>query len=191
MTKAGKKSKFSVVRFLGCVVLPLIAGALLGVAGAYFLRDSLINSIESESLASVDIEYGHPITLDCFFTEIPPNTKFITNIDLIDTGMLASYDIAIDCGGHVVHSILNVVDRTAPTATAVPVDLYAGNVPEPSTLVKDIFDLTEVTCVYNDGEPKLDEGGDFEIGVRLTDANTSRRIQRRLRSGVLTTSTSW
>ncbi|MBR4557055.1 MAG: transglutaminase domain-containing protein [Clostridiales bacterium] len=171
MSKSGNKSKFSAVRFLGCVVLPLIAGALLGVAGAYFLRTELIDNIEGETLSTVDIEYGHPITLDCFFAKIPPNTKFITNVDLIDTGMLASYDIAIDCGGHVVHSVLNVVDRTAPTATAVPVDLYAGNVPEPSTLVKDVFDLTEVTCTYNDGEPKLDKGGNYEIGVRLTDAN--------------------
>ena len=171
MSRNAKKTKFNAVRFLGLVVMPLIAGALLGVLGAYFLRTGLIGNIESERLNEVSIEYGHPITLDCFFTEIPPNTKFITNVDLIDTGMLASYDIAIDCGGHVVHSVLNVVDRTAPVGTAVPVDMYTGSVPDPSTLVKDIFDLTEVTCSYNDGEPDFDKGGDFDIGVRLTDAN--------------------
>ena len=70
MSKSGNKSKFSAVRFLGCVVLPLIAGALLGVAGAYFLRTELIDNIEGETLSTVDIEYGHPITLDCFFAKI-------------------------------------------------------------------------------------------------------------------------
>ena len=171
MSRTVKRTKFNAIRFLGFLVLPLISGALLGVLGAYFLYTTIIGNIESERLDTVDIEYGHPITLDCFFTEIPPNTKFITNVDSIDTGMLASYDIAIDCGGHVVHSILNVVDRTAPIGTPVPVDMYTGSVPDPSTLVKDIFDLTDVTCTYNEGEPVLDKGGDFEIGVRLTDTN--------------------
>ena len=111
MTRVGKKAGFNVIRFLGFAVLPLIAGALLGFSGAYYLYNNLLDNIDRECLSQVDIEYGHPVTLDCFFTEIPPNTRFITNVDMIDTGMLATYDIAIDCGGHTVHSILSVVDR--------------------------------------------------------------------------------
>ena len=64
--------------------MPLISGALLGVLGCYFYRTALLNEIDSEVLTEVTIEYGHPITLDCFFTTIPPNTKFITNVDAID-----------------------------------------------------------------------------------------------------------
>lgn len=139
--------------------------------GAYCLYNGIIDNIESERLTEVDIEYGHPITLDCFFTIIPPNTKFITNVSMIDTGKLASYDIAIDCGGHVVHSVLNVVDRTAPTAKPVPVVMYAGEAPEPKTLVTDVFDMTDVHCTYNDGEPDLTQGGNFYVGVRLTDTS--------------------
>ena len=171
MSRAGKKAGHIFLRFLGLAVLPLVAGAALGFGAAYFLRTDLINVIDRECLEQVDIEYGHPITLDCFFTVVPPNTRFITNVDMIDTGMLASYDIAIDCGGHVVHSILNVVDRTAPVATAVPVKMYSGKAPEPASLVKDIFDMTEVKCEYNDGEPDLSQGGSFMVGVRLTDTS--------------------
>jgi len=171
MARIGKKTEFNVIRFLGFAVLPLIAGALLGVMAAYFFYTNAIDDIEQKRLEVVDIEYGHPITLDSFFTVIPPNSKFITNVNAIDTGLLASYDIAIDCGGHVVHSVLNVVDRTAPVGTAVPVDMYAGAAPEPESLVKDIFDLTSVTCDYDGGEPDLTKGGDFNIGVRLTDSN--------------------
>lgn len=171
MSNTGKKIGKFILKFFGLGILPLVAGALLGIAGAYYLYIEAINTIESESLRQVDIEYGHPITLDCFFTVIPPNTKFITNVDMIDTGMLASYDIAIDCGGHVVHSVLNVVDRTAPVATAVPVRMYSGKAPEPKTLVKDVFDMTDVHCEYNDGEPDLSQGGKFNVGVRLTDTS--------------------
>ncbi|MBQ6304177.1 MAG: transglutaminase domain-containing protein [Clostridiales bacterium] len=171
MAPRQKKFKFNVIRFLGFVVLPLISGALLGVLGAYIFYNRAIADIESECLSEVNIEYGHEITLDCFFTEIPPNTDFITSVDKIDTGMLASYDIAIDCGGHVVHSILNVIDCTGPTANPVPVEMYAGKAPEPKTLVKDVFDLTDVHCTYNNGEPDLTKGGNFDIGVRLTDTN--------------------
>ena len=161
MTRTAKKYKFNVARFLGIVVLPLIAGALLGVAACYYLYNRTINNIENCVIKEVSIEYGHPITLDSFFTQIPPNTKFITNVDMIDTGMLASYDIAIDCGGHVVHSMLNVVDRTAPTGKPVPTGMYAG-APAPEDSVKDIFDLTDVTCTYNKGEPDLSQGGKYD-----------------------------
>lgn len=172
-----RKIKFNVIRFLGFVVMPLISGALLGVLGAYYFYSGAINNIESERLTEVDIEYGHPITLDCFFTKIPPNTKFITNVDSIDTGMLASYDIAIDCGGHIVHSVLNVVDRTAPVGTPVPVNIYsAETIPEPSELVKDIFDMTAVTCTYDKGVPDIKEGGNFKVAVRLTDSSGNYSI---------------
>ena len=171
MTRVGKKAGFNVIRFLGFAVLPLIAGALLGFSGAYYLYNNLLDNIDRECLSKVDIEYGHPVTLDCFFTEIPPNTRFITNVDMIDTGMLATYDIAIDCGGHTVHSILSVVDRTAPVASPVPVEMYSGEAPEPKTLVKDVFDMTDVHCTYNDGEPDLSKGGKFDVKVRLTDTS--------------------
>ena len=171
MTRTAKKYKFNVARFLGIVVLPLIAGALLGVAGCYYLYNKTISNIENCVIKEVSIEYGHPITLDSFFTVIPPNTKFITAVDQIDPGLLQTYDIAIDCGGHVVHSALSIVDRTAPTGKAVPYRMYAGKAPAPEELITDIFDLTAVSLSYDKGEPDLTQGGDYSIGVRLTDAN--------------------
>ena len=171
MSKAAKKAGIIILKIFGLGIVPLVLGSLLGIAAAYYLYTSMIGNIDRECLSQVDIEYGHPITLDCFFTVVPPNTKFITNVDMIDTGMLATYDIAIDCGGHVVHSMLNVVDRTAPVATAVPVNMYSGTAPEPKTLVKDVFDMTDVKCEYNDGIPDLSKGGKFNVGVRLTDTS--------------------
>lgn len=169
--RVGKKYSFNLMGFLGVLVMPLLAGALLGIWGAYIFYSTSITDIENKCLEEVKLDYGHPITLDCFFSQIPANTKFITNVDAIDTGVLATYDIAIDCGGHVVHSILSVVDNTAPVGKPVPVNMYSGKAPAPETIITDIFDMTEVTCAYNDGEPDLSKGGKFDIGVRLTDAN--------------------
>ena len=176
MTRTGKSKKFSIIRFLGLVFMPIVAGALLGFVGAYFLFDYFVNNIEQSVIKEVTVEYGHPVTLESFFNNVPPNTKFITNMDAIDPGMLASYDIAIDCGGHVVHSVLNVVDRTAPIGKPVPVKMYAGEAPAPDTLIKDIFDLSEVTCSYDKGTPDLSEGGDYMIGVKLTDASGNSSV---------------
>ena len=174
--KVGKKKRFSILKFLGIVVLPLIAGGFVGAYAAYYFYTDTIANIDHSCLSEVSIEYGHPITLDCFFMKIPPNTRFITNVDLIDPGMLASYDIAIDCGGHVVHSILNVVDRTAPTGKPVPVAMYTGEAPAPESLVTDIFDMTAVTCSYDGGTPDLSKGGKYEVGVKLTDSNGNSSV---------------
>lgn len=176
LTRVGKKYKFNLMGFLGVVVMPLLSGALIGVMGSYIFFTNAIADIDSKVVSAVDIEYGHPITLDCFFTTIPANTHFITNVDAIDTGMLASYDIAIDCGGHVVHSVLSVVDHTAPVGKPVPVKMYSGKAPAPESIVTDVFDLTEVTCEYDQGEPDLSNGGEFNIGVRLTDTNGNYTI---------------
>ena len=177
MSNRNGKNKFNVVRFLGLVLMPLLAGGALGAYGAFFMYSKFIGSIEACTLSEVEIEYGHPITVDSFFTRVPVNTTFITDINQIDTGKLASYQIYLDCGGHTVSSILKVVDKTAPTAQAVPVDMFCGKAPDPKTLVKNVFDLTNVTIEYAEGEPDLIMNtGEFTVPVKLTDSNGNSSI---------------
>ena len=157
--------------------MPLLAGGALGAYGAFFMYSNFIGSIEACTLSEVEIEYGHPITVDSFFTRVPVNTTFITDINQIDTGRLASYQIFLDCGGYTVSSVLKVVDKTAPTAKAVPVEMFCGKAPAPETLVKDVFDLTEVKIEYAEGEPDLVMNtGEMNIPVRLTDANGNTTV---------------
>ena len=101
MTRQTKKKKFSITRLLGLGILPPIAGALLGVAGCYYYYNQTIDSIDNKVLQEVSIEYGHPITLDSFFTKVPVNTSFVTDVSQIDTGRLATYEIWFDCGGQI------------------------------------------------------------------------------------------
>ena len=61
MTRVGKKSKFTLSKFLGVVVMPLLAGALLGYTAAYFLYSGLINNIEQECFHPSDILIGQAV----------------------------------------------------------------------------------------------------------------------------------
>ena len=177
MSKRNGKSKFNVVRFLGLFLMPLLAGGALGAYGAFFMYSNFIGTIDACTLSEVEIEYGHPITVDSFFTRTPVNTTFITDINQIDTGKLATYEIYLDCGGYTVKSILKVVDKTAPTAKPVPVEMFCGKAPAPETLVKDVFDLTDVKIEYAEGEPDLVMNtGEMKVPVKLTDLNGNSTV---------------
>ena len=171
-----KKKKLSAVRFLGLLFMPLLAGGALGVLFAFVMYSQFIGSIDASVRSEVEIEYGHPITLDSFFTKVPVNTSFVTDVSQIDTGRLATYEIWFDCGGHYVSSVLKVVDKTAPVADPVPVNMYCGKAPKAETLVTNVFDLTNVKIEYAEGTPDLVMNtGSMNIPVKLTDddGNTS------------------
>ena len=158
-------------------LMPLLAGGALGIFGAFYAYSYFIGDIDAATLSEVTIEYGHPITLDSFFTRVPVNTTFITDINQIDTGKLATYQIFMDCGGHTVSSILKVVDKTAPTATAVPVEMFCGKAPAPETLVTNVFDLTDVKIEYAEGAPDLVlNTGKLTVPVKLTDQDGNSSI---------------
>lgn len=177
MSNNNKKKGFNIVRLLGLVLLPLMAGGALGAYMAFCLYSRFINDIDAAIVPEVEMEYGHPIMLESFFKKVPVNTTFITDINQIDTGKLATYEIFFDCGGHTVSSILKVVDKTAPTGTAVPVEMFCGKAPEPETLVKDVFDLTEVKIEYAEGTPNLVmNSGEMKIPVKLTDQNGNTTV---------------
>ena len=59
--------------------MPVLTGMLFGAYVAYSVFTDLIDTIDSRVIQSVDIEYGRTVELKNFFTEIPPNTQFITN----------------------------------------------------------------------------------------------------------------
>lgn len=177
MSRRNSNKKTSFVRFLGLLFMPLLAGGALGAYFAFCMYSNFINGIDNSVLSEVEIEYGHPITVDSFFTRVPANTTFITNVGLIDTGKLATYQVFLDCGGHTVSSILKVVDKTAPTADPVPVDMFCGPAPDPKNLVKNVFDLTDVTVEYAEGTPNLVMNtGEMSIPVKLTDTNGNSSI---------------
>lgn len=177
MAKNQKKGRLNFASILGLFFMPLLAGGALGAFFAFQMYTNFIDTIDRAVLSEVELEYGHPITVESFFTKVPVNTTFITDINQIDTGKLASYEIFFDCGGHTVSSILKVVDKTAPTADPVPVEMFCGKAPAPETLVKNVFDLTNVKVEYAEGTPNLVMNtGDLKIPVKLTDSNGNSSV---------------
>ena len=79
------------------------------------------------------------------------------------------YTVVLIVKGKQYESVMEVVDRTAPTATVVDCVTEAGILPEASSLVTQIKDASEVTVTYV-SEPDVSEGGRVNVQVKLTDA---------------------
>jgi len=159
------------------IVVPVVLGLAVGAAALFVYYKKEVEKVKSTVYKEVTIEYAHQVKLEDFFDEVPSNANFITNVSMIDTGNIASYDISIKVKGQVCHSTLNVVDTTAPTFTAIPQEFYLGRDPEAQFVVKDIFDISGATVEYDDPEMKLDKGGNYDIGVRVTDGYGNSSVQ--------------
>ena len=160
----GKKRGFSTVNALLIVVAVLFvaADALYGAKLYGKVRDSLSDHVV--------IETGSEITLDLFVHEQIPETYFVTDISQIDTTVPGSYGIKVKTCGVTRDSVLDIVDTTAPVATAVPQVIFQDDVPAAEDTVTDVYDLAAVTISYvNPMEAPL-EGGSYEVPVRVADA---------------------
>ena len=111
---AGMKRGFSTVNALLIVVAVLFvaADALYGVMYYGKVRDCLNEHVV--------IETGSDIDLSLFVSEQVPGTSLVTDVSLIDTMVPGSYGIKVKTFGVTRDAVLDIVDTTAPTGTAVP-----------------------------------------------------------------------
>ena len=94
--------------------------------------------------------------------------EFRTDMSTVNINVPGQYPLVIAVGGKEYSTLLQILDRTAPTATAVSYTTEVGVLPEASKLVTDIQDVSEVTVTYAQ-EPDVTQGGTAEAIVRLTD----------------------
>ena len=120
---------------------------------------------------NVSIETGSTISLDDFFTEPIEGSYFVTDVSMIDTSHPGTYGITLHVGRFDTDSVLNVVDTTAPTGTAVPQTIYAGRLPDVYDCVTDIYDLSDVSVTYYEDYPDVSVGGDHLVPVQLMDTS--------------------
>lgn len=118
---------------------------------------------------NVTIETGSAISLEDFFNEPIDGSYFVTDVSLIDTSHPGTYGITLHAGRFDTESVLNVVDTTAPTGTAVPQTIYAGRLPDVYECVTDIYDLSDVSVSYYEENPDVSVGGDHLVPVQLID----------------------
>ena len=151
--------------------------SVLTIAGLYF---RYLNFLKAQVVREVTIESGTPIQLSDFFTDKAPNTKFVTDISGIDTNIPASYKLKVKTENHNVKTVeevvLNIVDTTPPTATAIPQLIYWDEVPEATDIVTDVYDLASVSIEYAQEVGETLEGGEYDVPVKLTDAYGNEAI---------------
>lgn len=94
---------------------------------------------------------------------------FKTDMSTINVCVPDDYSLVITVGGEDYSTILEIRDRTAPTASPANCTTEVGIVPEAATLVTNIQDVSEVTVSYV-REPDVSKGGTTVAKVKLTDA---------------------
>ena len=147
----------------------LIIAVVLGIGvTAYDLYTKyLLALIKDEAV----IEAGAPVDLSLFVEDGSKGAVFVSDVSAIDTSVPSVHSLSIRTGIIITVTkdvTLNVVDTTAPIAEAIPQTVYAGEIPDPGSIVSAIIDITPVTVEY-DGTPDTSSAGEYFIPVRLTD----------------------
>lgn len=131
---------------------------------------------ETPVIEKVTIEAGTTADVSMFLVDSQEAATFKTDMTAIDVRVPGEHTVEISIDGKDYTSILEILDRTAPTGKAV--NDYATNVgilPEASQLVTDIEDLSEVTVAYL-AEPDVSQGGTVTARVKLTDAHGNSSV---------------
>ncbi len=151
------------------VVVGVIAGLkILGIVIDDKYRDMQVSKIRKEVVITED----SPITLDLFEAQPIPESEcsFITDISRIDTSYPGVYGLKIKVLDTTVDTILRVEDHTAPTALAIPQEVYKGNLPNAEDCVTLVEDRAEVTIEWYEENPDVSTGGAKYIPLKLTDS---------------------
>jgi len=165
MTKRRLKKKIKIL----IAVLEVLVAA--GIVCVFYL-----DAQRSKIIKEVTIETGDTIRLEDFFEEMLPDAKFYTDVSSIDTTVPGSYGLIIEVRELHEDVVLNVVDTTPPTGTAVPQTIYTGKLPSAEETVTDIYDLSAVTVSYKDENPDVSTSGEYDIPVVLTDTSGNQSI---------------
>jgi len=146
------------------------SGLILGAGGHFFAKTVQKNIYKGQIAKEVYIEYGTPLTADLFKAEGVENAdiQFVSDVSGIDTDMVATYKILMTNKGSNSQVTLNIVDRTAPVAEAVPTTAYLHQLPEPSDCVTNVYDHSEYKIEYVEGTD-CEQVGNCVKQVKITD----------------------
>lgn len=121
---------------------------------------------------SLTLEAGTHPTPQMFLADPDQPTdlvEFRTDMSTVNVNVPGQYPLVIAVGGKEHTTVLQILDRTAPDATAVSYTTEVGVLPEASKLVTNIHDVSEVTVEYAQ-EPDVSKGGTTEALVNVIDA---------------------
>lgn len=123
----------------------------------------------SQVKENVTMEIGQEIpSLDDFLLDERTSEELITDLTKLKL-TLGQYPVEIIIDGRILTSILEVVDTTPPTASAVTQEVYVSDTIAPRSLVRGIVDATKVTITFKENKSWTATAGTFYPIIVLTD----------------------
>ena len=130
------------------------------------IRDSKAN-LKKEAV----IEAGSSIRIEDFFSKLPEDAGFVTDISSIDTAVPAVYKLKVRYSFVFTDTVsLRIEDTTAPTGDGLTKSILSYEaLPDASEMVENVYDLNGIASIEYDVTPDTAEGGDIYAPIRLTD----------------------
>lgn len=153
----------------------IMLSVLLGIV-LFALILSMIVLGSSPVVTELKLEAGSTLTAQQFLKNQKKNAQFVTDISTLDLRIPGSYTVTLQVDGQEYTCSLTVQDTVAPTADPVQT-VIAGDLPEASTLVTNIQDVSAVTATYKTA-PDTTVAGDTFAEILLTDASGNTAVIR-------------
>ncbi len=113
-------------------------------------------------------ELGEPLPSADAFTGKSGVGEYVTAVSNINTSNAGMYMIQISMEGTVYDVVLEIADRTAPTATVTPQSAY-NSIPAPEDFISNVVDKSQVSVSY-ETEPQANVSGKVDVVLVVTDA---------------------
>ena len=113
-------------------------------------------------------ELGEPMPSADVFTGTSGVGEYVTAVSNINTSNAGMYMIQISMEGTVYDVVLEIADRTAPTATVTPQSAY-NSIPAPEDFISNVVDKSQVSVSY-ETEPQANVSGKVDVVLVVTDA---------------------
>ncbi len=113
-------------------------------------------------------ELGDDLPSADVFTGREGAGKYLSELSGINKYAAGIYMLQVLCDGVAYDVVLEIADRTPPTATVTPQTCY-NKIPAAADFISDIVDKSRVTAKY-ETEPALSSAGTVNVNIVLTDA---------------------
>lgn len=119
-------------------------------------------------------ELGEPLPSADVFTGKSGIGRYLSDLSGISTTTVGIYMLQIESEGKIYDVVLEIADKTPPTATVTPQNCY-NKAPAASDFISNIVDRSKVTVRYQ-SEPILGGDGTYDVVLVLEDAYGNQTV---------------
>ncbi len=119
-------------------------------------------------------ELGDVLPSADVFTGKPGVGRYLSEISYISTDAAGTYMLQIESDGSIFDVVLEIADRTPPTATVTPQIGY-NSIPTPESFISDVIDKSRVSIAYETA-PVLNGEKTVNVTLVLSDAYGNKTL---------------